>query len=179
MTEQGETQPAMPPDDDVYCARHPRVATVLRCGRCGTPICPRCLVQTPVGARCPQCANVRRLPTFDVSPAYLLRGLGGGLAGGVAVGAVWGFITRGSSGFGGFFIFFIAIGIGYAIAEAVGLAANRRRGLGLQVCAVAGVLVAYFLHNLIAIEALLPERDPWGYIALLVAAAYAWMRLKF
>lgn len=38
------------------CARHPSVETELSCSRCGTPLCPRCLVQTEVGQRCPTCA---------------------------------------------------------------------------------------------------------------------------
>ena len=33
------------------CATHPEVETGLSCGRCETLICPRCLVQTPVGTR--------------------------------------------------------------------------------------------------------------------------------
>jgi len=33
------------------CARH-RNTTQLTCARCGKPICPRCLVQTPVGFMC-------------------------------------------------------------------------------------------------------------------------------
>ena len=49
------------------CAAHPDTETGLSCGRCDTPICPRCLVETPVGARCRKCANVRRLPTYSVS----------------------------------------------------------------------------------------------------------------
>jgi hypothetical protein len=44
----------------LHCARHPSVETYLRCGRCETPICPKCQVMTPVGSRCPNCARVRR-----------------------------------------------------------------------------------------------------------------------
>ncbi|MGH9281110.1 MAG: B-box zinc finger protein [Acidimicrobiales bacterium] len=36
---------------EVVCARH-RTPTQLRCVRCQRPICPRCLVQTPVGFMC-------------------------------------------------------------------------------------------------------------------------------
>lgn len=39
-----------------YCARHQQVETMLRCGRCETPICPRCMVHSGVGIRCPDCA---------------------------------------------------------------------------------------------------------------------------
>ena len=40
----------------MYCARHPKVETLLRCGRCDTPICPKCMVHAGVGIRCPECA---------------------------------------------------------------------------------------------------------------------------
>lgn len=40
----------------IFCARHPQTETGLRCGRCDTPICPRCMVHSSVGIRCPECA---------------------------------------------------------------------------------------------------------------------------
>jgi hypothetical protein len=51
--------------DTTFCSRHPKVETGLKCGRCGTPICPRCMVYTPVGIRCPDCANTP-IPTVGV-----------------------------------------------------------------------------------------------------------------
>lgn len=38
------------------CSGH-GAATQLACARCGTPICPRCLVRTPVGFRCSPCSG--------------------------------------------------------------------------------------------------------------------------
>src|SRR5207248_9703096 len=71
------------------CARHPSVETFLRCGRCGTPICPKCLVHTPVGARCPTCAAPPRALRGSGSPfrtgLAALIGLGIGMIGGVAL----------------------------------------------------------------------------------------------
>jgi hypothetical protein len=164
-------------EDLTYCARHPQVETGLHCGRCGTPICPRCLVQTPVGARCPDCANVRRLPTVDVPISYALRGLAAALASGAAVGAFWGYAV-GDLRFVGFFTFLIALGIGWVISESVSAATNHKRGRVLQACAVAGVLLAYVLHNVVAGEAPLPAGDLWGYLATAVAAAFAASRLS-
>ena len=60
----------------MQCATHPDVETELGCSRCGKAICPRCLVHTPVGARCRECANVRRIPTYNVSADLMLRGRG-------------------------------------------------------------------------------------------------------
>ena len=34
------------------------VATQLTCAGCGAPICPSCLVRTPIGLKCPECTGV-------------------------------------------------------------------------------------------------------------------------
>lgn len=176
------TQPASPEADsdvDIYCARHPQVVTVLRCGRCETPICPRCLVQTPVGARCPTCANVRRIPTIDIKPVFLARGFAAAVAAGLAAGGFWGLAAGGrGGGIGGFFIIFVAFGIGWAMSEAVSLATNRKLGPALQGCAIFGVALAYLVHNAVAGTALLPQGDFWGYAATVLAAVFAAQRLQ-
>ena len=128
----------------VRCARHPDVETALRCGRCSTPICPRCMVQTPVGARCPTCARLYKLPTFRVSPAYYLRAAGTALGMAVVTGVIWGV-------FNNLVAFFwlnlaLAAGVGYAIGEVVGLAVNRKRGRWLAVVGGAGVAAAYLVN---------------------------------
>jgi hypothetical protein len=168
----------MTTEDVTYCARHPQVETGLRCGRCGTPICPRCLVQTPVGARCPDCGRVSRLPTVDVQPIYVLRGLGGALAAGLAVGAAWGYAFGELRRVGFLFLFVIALGIGWAISESVSLATNRRRGVALGACAVIGVALAYVVHNVVAGDSLLPRQDTWGYLITIGAAIFAVSRLR-
>jgi len=40
-----------------YCYRHPKVATQIRCRRCGRPICGQCMIQAPVGFQCPECVK--------------------------------------------------------------------------------------------------------------------------
>jgi ABC-type Mn2+/Zn2+ transport system permease subunit len=126
------------------CARHPNTETDLSCGKCGQPICPRCLVQTPVGARCPDCAGLKRLPVYQVSVTYYARALAAGLATGAALGAVWPFIPL-----GGFLMLVIAAAIGFAVGEAVSLSVNRKRGRGLQLIAAAGVVLSYVVRSLI------------------------------
>jgi len=131
-------------EEVLFCARHPRVETYLRCGNCGTPICPRCLIQTPVGARCPTCARVSKLPTFNITPVFFARGMTGALVAGIGVGLIWGFLLDDLRF--GFFAIFAGILLGSAMAEAVSLSANRRRGLGLQICAGLGVVLAYLVY---------------------------------
>ena len=160
----------------MQCARHPNVETELSCGRCETPICPRCAVFTVVGARCPTCAPARKLPQFEIGPLYLLRGGAAALAAGAGLGAVWGVLLPGRMGFFGLLLGAL---LGYLIAEAVGAATNRKSGTPLQVVAASGVIAAYLIHNLVAGNELLPADDLFGYIAVIVAGAVAINRLRY
>lgn len=155
----------------MQCATHPKVETELSCGRCGKPICPRCLVHTPVGARCRDCADVRRLPTYHIPAIHVLRGLGAALTMGGLLGVLWRYLFP--FGFGFFFGFLVALGLGYAVAESVSLATNRKRGPPLQIVAAAGVVLAYLVRNLLFGAALIPTNDLFGYIVVGLGVAVA------
>ena len=125
------------------CAAHPEVDTNLACGRCGTPICPKCLVQTPVGARCPKCAGLKRLPTYAIAPRQYLKALGVGLGSSLVLGIAWASLWSLVS----FFNFFVAAGVGYAIAEVLSLSVNRKRGRDLQIIGAVCVVVSFTIAN--------------------------------
>ena len=118
---------------EVPCSYHPAVMTGLRCSRCGKPICPRCGVRTPVGMRCPDCAGVRGLPTYQTDATVLARTAGVGLAVAVPVGVLWGF----APGWG----FWLALLLGFGVVEAMAWACNAKRGRDLQLLAFALVAV--------------------------------------
>ena len=160
----------------MQCATHPSVETELACSRCGKPICPRCLVITPVGARCRDCARLRRIPTYQVGTVFILRGLGAALAVGAAAGALWAFLFP--YRVGAFIGLFLGLGLGYAVGESVSWAANRRRGPVLQGMAVVGVLLAYAVRNLVEEAALFRADDILGYVVVGVAVFTAIGRLR-
>ena len=146
------------------CATHPDVETGLACGRCGKYICPRCMIQTPVGARCGDCAKVTRQPTFDVRPFYYLRAA---LAGGVTAvigGIVWGLLLNLSVPF---LPWLAALGVGYLVGEAISVASNRKRGTGLIV--VAGGCMALAI---IAMRSVSPPIDLIFLLLFVAAAVY-------
>ena len=128
------------------CAYHPEVETNLRCGKCDKPICPKCMVHTPVGARCRDCAGLDKLPTFSVSSRHYLIAAGVALGMAIACGAAWGLIQWLLPVF--FFSLLIVAGAGYAIGEVTSLAVNRKRGTGLAVIGGIAVAVSYAITHL-------------------------------
>ena len=131
------------------CATHNDVETGLACGKCGTPICPRCLVETPVGARCRECANVRRLPTYSITPVQYLRAVAAGVGIAVAVGVAWAWlrIAVDIPFFGFMTALLLAAGAAYVIAEVVSRVINRKRGTPLQIIAGACFVLSYLVSN--------------------------------
>jgi hypothetical protein len=132
------TSAALPSDESgtLRCARHPNTETVLRCGRCETPICPRCLVPTPVGARCPNCAQVKRFSTL-LKPAELARAFGFGLIVSAVGTVVLTFIPLlGLFGYAA---------LGFGVGEAVSVGANRKRVRELAPIAVACLFLGFYL----------------------------------
>ncbi len=125
------------------CKRHPRVETALTCGKCGDPICPRCMVQTPVGIRCPTCARMSRVPTYNVSWGYYIRAIGAGLGASIVAGIAWGFLQSIIPFI--YLSFLIGAAVGYGIGEAISLAVNRKAGAGLAVVGATGVLLSYIV----------------------------------
>ena len=125
------------------CANHPDVETNLKCGKCGKPICPRCLVQTPVGSRCADCARLQKLPTFHVTTSHYLRGVAVVVGMAFACGAAW-WALRTVVGIP-YFNFLLAAGFGYVISEVLSRSVNRKRGRWLAVIAGVGVALSFVI----------------------------------
>ena len=125
-------------DEYQVCYKHPDRKTLLRCNKCGKPICPECAVQTPTGYRCKDCIKSQQ-KVFDTAEGkdYII---------GAAIAAVLGFL--------GAFLFqmitflpayitalIISVACGRLICAAVRAAVNKRRSSNLTktVAAAAGV----------------------------------------
>jgi hypothetical protein len=134
------------PTEDVRCSYHPSVMTRLRCSRCGKPICPRCGVRTPVGLRCPECAGVRGLPTYRTDSTSLLKSAGIGFAVAIAIGVIWGYIPNWN--------FYLALLLGFSVAESMVRLAKGKRGHDLQAVGIAAVLVGLALSRIVIAQRL-------------------------
>lgn len=174
--------------DPVTCANHPSVATNVRCSKCGKPICTSCMIETPVGLRCRECAQLRRLPTYEVSHQQYLKATGTAAGLGLALGVGWIFL-RGFPFLGGYLSFFIALAVGYVMGEVISLSVNRKRGLGLQVVAAVGVFISYLVSRMPILAVLaMPSLatagliramvDPFGLLAVAIGMYIAASRIR-
>ncbi|HEV7663181.1 MAG TPA: B-box zinc finger protein [Chloroflexota bacterium] len=165
------------------CARHPGTETVLRCGKCETPICPRCSISTPVGARCPSCAQLKRFAML-LRPRELLRAVAYGVAAGAAGTILLSFIP---------FLGLIGYAIlGFAVGEAVSVGANRKRARELGPLAIGclflgfelGIVIFIVLNGVPPSVSLLlaPLQALRGggmlIFGLLLGSLLAWMRVR-
>lgn len=168
----------------LYCVNHPSVETRLRCNRCGSPICPKCAVRTPVGFRCPQCIRNQQALFYSAStwdyPLAAVVSLPLSLGASLIMNQL-----------GWFFALFLGPLIGGLIAGAVRWATGRRRGrwiwLVVSACIVIGALLSPLLYVLLFFS---PEALPYlflnptslffqvnvVYIVLAVGTAYARLR---
>jgi hypothetical protein len=162
-----------PPDDDVlFCANHPTVETMLRCNRCGKPICTRCAVRTPVGYRCKACVGQQQA-------VYYAGGVGDYIIGGIMATVLGGLAGLVMSLLGAwFFALILGPTIGIGIGEAVRLAVRRRRSRYLWISAAAGILVGALPALLLSVAGM----NLWRvltlilFLALAVGAAVARLR---
>jgi hypothetical protein len=180
-------QPAGP----ARCDADPSVETYLRCGRCEKPICPRCLIQTPVGARCRACAQLRRLPMFEVGAIDYLRAIGGGLAAAIAAGLVLTILQRQAPLFGMLSIMLLAA-LGYAVGTATAKSTRNKQGTGLGIIAATAVPIglavgraAFFGINgadptlaVLAGFASLLGGSLWAILGVLLAMGIAYSRAR-
>jgi len=165
------------------CARDPDVDTDLTCGRCGTPICPKCLVQTPVGSRCRKCAGLKRLPTYEINQIQYLKVIGLGLVLAICVGIGWGFLRELVSSL----FFGLQLGMlwgvlaGYVIGELLSLSVNRKRGSLIQVIGAATVVLSYFISRVefsAGIYLIFPHFILWDILGVAIGIYIAVNRLR-
>ncbi|MYH61631.1 MAG: DnaJ domain-containing protein [Caldilineaceae bacterium SB0675_bin_29] len=127
--------------ESLTCANHPDRETLLRCNKCGKPICISCAVRTPVGYRCNECVREQQNIYFNALGRDNIVALAVGFVLTLIVAPIVGFLL-GSIGFFGFFIaFIIGSGAGTLAARIIRSAVGNRRGRKLPHMAIAGIIL--------------------------------------
>lgn len=168
-----------------HCVRHPSRETLVACGRCGRPFCPACLVHSPAGQRCFECAHVRRHGTQQALATRLPQVF--------AVAAIGSAVA---TVLGPFFIgLFAAMISGSLAGQSLSPLVNRSTRPAVHVCGllalVAGALVGWIGPRMIQLAAL---AVPWSaqvsalffitiqdwsfWLFVCVAAALAYQRVR-
>ncbi len=156
----------------VECPRNPGIETALRCSRCDEPICPKCLILTPVGARCRPCAQIKKSPVYTLSAGGYLRAGLVALVGGVVMGLIWGFVLLPFSV--GFFSIFLGAGLGWAFTRGMDFATGRKRGNVVFAFASTGIAIAWGMQFLFV-----PAQIAlYGLVAVGVGVYFAYQQLK-
>jgi hypothetical protein len=164
-----------------YCETHPDVESELRCGRCGKLICPRCLVYTPGGVRCRDCAQLRRPVMYELAMEHYLRAGAVAAVLGAGFGVIGALLLPPDSRipfFGLILALLAGSGAGTVMAEALTRATRGKRGIQMQSIAVGGIVLAAVVRLAVAGEFDRITTDLIGLFAVGVAVVVVWGRLR-
>ena len=128
-------------DGYMVCYKHPDRQTLLRCNKCGRPMCLDCAVQTPSGYRCKDCIREQQ-KVFDTSETkdYVIGGAISGLL------AIIGSYAEDLIPLSSFFIsIIVGVVFGRLISTAVRKAVGGRRSKTLNIVITAAAALAVIL----------------------------------
>ena len=163
-----------------YCTNHPTVETLLRCNRCGQPVCLKCMMLTDVGYRCKACVHAQTAVFFNATVLdYVLVGAVAFVAAlvatpvaGMILGEIWGFSL--------FLAMFAGPAAGGVLASMARFAGRKHRGRYLGYTAVGGAIAGVLLVYAIVffVTGFVPFFDlPTTAFALLaISTAYHYLR---
>lgn len=127
------------------CVCGSNIDTRLRCSRCGKPICPECMIESPVGYRCPECSAGTRAAAYRTTNTEVFKALVVGLLVAGVVGVVWGYYPS--------WQFYLALLLGFGTAEGMAWAASYKKGGDLQAaafgCVLLGILISRYTIALV------------------------------
>jgi MFS family permease len=129
----------------LYCANHPTTETLLRCNKCGKPICMKCAKLTDVGYRCNDCIRSQQKVYFNAqswdNPIAFVVSFLVALVATPIVSAVLAF----SGFFGWIFAFIAGPSAGGLLSQIIRWSVGKRRGRYLSYFAIAGIILGMII----------------------------------
>ena len=126
------------------CYKHKSETTNLSCATCDYSICIKCVIHTPTGIKCKNCANLKKIPTFEITPVFFIRGI-------ISITITLTLFTIGlyflnSYIISGVFINLLAIIVlGFLIGQTLSLSVNYKRGKLLKLISVISFIIGIIL----------------------------------
>lgn len=118
------------------CAFHKGVETRVTCIDCGRYICPKDMIETAVGYKCPECGRARKPTLGGVKPQQLVTGAAVGFGVAVVGGVVLTFVP--------FLHLWAALLYGVAVGEATRRGSGGHRTWEFATIAAAAALLGTF-----------------------------------
>lgn len=140
------------PDAVLHCKNHPDRETLLRCNKCGEPICTQCAVLTDVGYRCNDCIREVQNNYFNAltqdNPVAFIVGFIVTLIATPIIGAI---LPRFGFFLGSIIAILIGSSAGGILAQIIRSAVGKRRGRNLRWFAMAGIVLGVLLGSIITL----------------------------
>lgn len=161
----------------LQCPRHPKETTLVRCGRCERPICTRCMVDSPVGKKCRECASTRT-HLDEASHRQILVGALATFAVAIPTGIVMQSFPL---------LVLPAVLYGWLVSEVAIRSSGRKRSLPIQIAAGAAALTGSGigliaanrpLVDTMAVEGPLPRSLLFGMISIGIAVVVAVLKVR-
>lgn len=133
--------------EEQTCVNHPNTPTVLRCNKCGSAICTRCAVLTPVGYRCKSCVKNQQAVFYTAvwSDYLIAAAVALSISGAAHLGLMFVLPSL------GVLVLFAGLLIGGAVGEVTRRATGKRRGRYIWLVAGGGVIVGAVPAALLAV----------------------------
>ncbi len=158
--------------DKTYCKRHPQTETYLGCSRCGDLICSECLIQTPVGARCPDHGAEMRNPATQATGGEMTRALAVGIGTSILLHLVYIVMLQALGNVGLFLAFIAPVAIGYIVGEAVYRSSGYTRNKNLAWAAAGSVFLGFAILSAIFVQV------PVGTFGIIIGMYLAYKRVS-
>lgn len=152
-----------------FCARHKNVETRLRCGRCEKPICPKCTVYGPTGARCRDCLSNRGLQMYQVAPSGFLLSFGAA----TVLGGLGAILLQALGGFW-LWILLYAPALGPLLGQLVVKITRGKRGPILAGVVCLGLMFGTVVTAGASGQILNPFL--WLFLVIAMAGVWAWLK---
>ncbi len=143
-----------PAEEVLHCKNHPGRETLLRCNKCGDPICLDCAVLTDVGYRCKECIRSVQNNYFNAltkdNPIAFIVGFLVTVVATPIIGFLFMLPIFRSIFIGSIIAFMIGSSAGGILAQIIRKSVGKRRGRKLRYFAMAGIVLGVLIGSFIA-----------------------------
>ncbi|HHY54434.1 MAG TPA: hypothetical protein GYA08_03260 [Chloroflexi bacterium] len=165
----------------MYCANHPDTETLLRCNKCGKPICLKCAVLTEVGYRCKECIREQQNVFYNAMTGdnWIAFAVAAGIT--LVAWPIVAFLFSITGFFGWIIAALVGSGAGAALAQIIRNSVGRRRGRYIRHFTLAGIIVGLVASGLVTsllFASFMPFFSLGGLIFLALALGAAFQTLR-